>query len=177
MSYLNNIINEGTQTNHTTECYLEMLTFFPVLRLRPTLSVHGRRANRDTWLPRGGGDSGQDPLLIGKGSYLVYSSYALHRDRAVFGSDANSFRPDRWEHVRPKPFEYLSFGAGPRGCPGSKMAWEMLAFAIARIAQKVKRLEARDDRPWQESVAFSFFNVHGVLIGMKYADQIEQEEP
>ena len=60
----------------------------------------------------------------------------------------------------------MSFGAGLRSCPGRKMAWVMMAYATARLAQKVQNIEARDDWPWEEAVAFSFFNMHGTKIAM-----------
>ena len=162
--------------HHSVLLPFHCLTQHAVLRLRPTLAVHGRRATKDTCLPRGGGPNGQDPLRVAKDTYLVYSNYSLHRDRAVFGPDVEDFRPERWTGISPKRFEYLSFGAGLRHCPGQKMAWVMLAYATARLAQKVERMEARDDRPWEEGIAFSFFNVHGVMISMDFANDAVSEK-
>ncbi|USW48519.1 Putative cytochrome P450 [Septoria linicola] len=145
MPYLNHTINEA-------------------IRVRPTLSVHGRRATCDTVVPVGGGASGEDPLFVSQGTYVVYSNYALYRNPAVFGAEIDAFRPDRWASIRPATFEYLNFGAGPRFCPGKEMGWTMLAYVTVRLAQEVQTLTARDNRPWEEAKAFSFHNRHGVHV-------------
>lgn len=77
-----------------------------MLRLRPTLSAHARVAAADTVLPRGGGADGSGALFVGKGTYVVYSNYALHRDPHVFGEDVEELQPERWEDVNPARFEY-----------------------------------------------------------------------
>jgi cytochrome P450 len=48
---------------------------------------------------------------------VLYSVYAMHRDRAVYGADADAFRPERWETLRPG-WAYLPFNGGPRICLG-----------------------------------------------------------
>ena len=102
-----------------------------------------------------------------RGTYIVYSNYALYRNPAVFGPDVDSFRPERWaEGVNPARYEFLNFGAGPRHCPGKEMGWTMLAYLTVRLAQTVKELRPYDNRPWQEARAFSFHNKHGVHIAM-----------
>ena len=161
------------------------------MRMTPTISVHGRTALRDTALPRGGGEDGTASLFVPKGAYVAYSNYALHRDPKVFGPDVEKFRPDRWagtsrgqgellpSHanettdsratavpLKPARFEYLSFGAGPRHCPGEKMGWNMVAYVTVRLAQAFKAIEPRDDRSWEEARAFIFQNRHGVHVGM-----------
>ena len=45
----------------------------------------------------------------------------------------------------------------------------MLAYSIVRLAHEVVRIEARDDKPWEEARAFTFHNVHGVKISMTCA--------
>lgn len=130
------------------------------------MAVHGRVAIRDTVLPRGGGPEGLEPHFVSKGTVVVYSIHALHRRTDVFGPDASEFRPERWETVNPSIFEYFPFGAGPRQCPGRRMGWTMVAYATVKLAQAFKEIIPRDDRPWQEARAFSFFNRHGVHLEM-----------
>lgn len=160
LTYLRHVIFEGT-------------------RLRPTLSVHGRKAIRDTVLPRGGGPDGCSPLFVPKKSYVLYSNYAMHRNPAIFSADldtkdpstlaadVDAFRPERWTSINPSRFEFLPFGAGPRACPGEKMGWSALAYAIVRLAQEFSVIEARDERMWEEATAFSFFNRHGVWVEIR----------
>ncbi|KAE8358733.1 cytochrome P450 [Aspergillus caelatus] len=52
------------------------------LRLPPVVPENGRRATRNTKLPRGGG--------------VVYNVNIMHRRKDIWGDDANEFRPQRW---------------------------------------------------------------------------------
>lgn len=49
----------------------------------------------------------------------------MHRREAIYGADANSFRPSRWEDgklAQEAGFGFLDFHGGPRVCLGSKSA-------------------------------------------------------
>ncbi|KGQ04857.1 Cytochrome P450 52A2 [Beauveria bassiana D1-5] len=87
------------------------------LRLHPVIPTNAREATRDTTLPVGGGKDRSEPLLVRKGTLIVYNVFALHRDEAVFGADATKFRPGRWAGLRPG-WRYLPFNGGPRICLG-----------------------------------------------------------
>ena len=52
-----------------------------------------------------------------KGTVVAWSCYVLHRKREYYGDDADEFRPERWETLRPS-WEYLPFNGGPRICVG-----------------------------------------------------------
>lgn len=68
-------------------------------------------------MPVGGGREGTEPLLVKKGTLIVYNIFAMHRDEAVFGDDADKFHPERWAGLRPG-WGYLPFNGGPRICLG-----------------------------------------------------------
>ena len=36
----------------------------------------------------------------------------MHRDPDLWGTDAEEFRPERWEHARPM-WNFVPFGGGP----------------------------------------------------------------
>lgn len=50
---------------------------------------------------------------------VMYNAYAMHRNRDVYGHDADKYVPDRWESVRPG-WDFLPFNGGPRVCIGRK---------------------------------------------------------
>jgi cytochrome P450 len=77
-----------------------------------------RKANKDTTLPYGGGADGEEPIIIEKGQKVVFSSYSTHRWSAAYGSEAEKFRPERWETFKVNDPSYLPFHMGPRSCPG-----------------------------------------------------------
>lgn len=75
-------------------------------------------------LPIGSGPDGQSPILVRKGEDVIYSLYSMHRRKDLYGADAETFRPERWENKQlnsvENSFGYLPFHGGPRVCPGRK---------------------------------------------------------
>lgn len=82
--------------------------------------MNSRVANCDTVIPCGGGSDGKSPVLVPRGTPVVYNIYGLHRREDVYGSDIETFRPDRWETLR-LGWEFLPFSGGPRVCLGRKL--------------------------------------------------------
>ena len=73
----------------------------------------------DTILPVGGGPDGNSPVYVPKGTMFDTSYYVLHRLHSIWGPSAEVFDPDRWDKFKPGAWDFLPFGAGPRGyvCP------------------------------------------------------------
>ncbi|KAI4114096.1 MAG: hypothetical protein LQ338_008053 [Usnochroma carphineum] len=114
-------------------------------RLNPTIGTTIRVALHDTILPTGGGLGGSKaPIYVEKGDVFTCSLYALHRRRDLFGEDADAFRPERWEVLRPPPWSYMPFSGGPRVCPGQNLALTEVAYTIVKMLQVFKAIENRD---------------------------------
>lgn len=120
---------------------------------------------RDTVLSAGGGPDGLCPVLITKGQLVNLSTYALHRDKSFWGDDAESFRPERWETVRPK-WEYLPFGGGTRICPAQQLALTEVGYVVVRLVQHFKNIENRDPKPWEELLRMTLVSKNGVQVGL-----------
>lgn len=90
------------------------------LRLYPVVPINAKFANKDTWLPRGGGADGQSPIFVQKGQMVIWVLYSMHRRKDLWGQDAEEFRPERWEGLLPG-FNFLPFNGGPRICPGKSI--------------------------------------------------------
>ncbi|KAH4013418.1 hypothetical protein HBI56_224390 [Parastagonospora nodorum] len=115
------------------------------LRLNPSIGTTSRIALRDTTLPRGGGIDGTSPIYVCKGDIFSISFYSLHRRKDLFGEDAETFRPERWEEgLKPGHWAYLPFSGGPRVCIGQQMAITQAAYTIVRFLQTFGTLENRD---------------------------------
>ncbi|KAI1382718.1 cytochrome P450 [Hypoxylon trugodes] len=108
------------------------------LRLHPIFPLLGRIALRDTNLPVGGGPSHDHPMFIQKGSMVVMDYYALHRNPEVFGDDVETFRPERWDSIKPTQWEVLGFGGGNRACLGQQKATIEASYVLARLAQVIE---------------------------------------
>lgn len=62
------------------------------LRLYPVVPENSRQAEADTCLPVGGGPDGKSPVFVKKGQYVLWSCFAMHRRRDLYGQDAEDFR-------------------------------------------------------------------------------------
>ncbi|KAL8882703.1 MAG: hypothetical protein Q9198_000336 [Flavoplaca austrocitrina] len=89
------------------------------LRHHPVVPINQRWANQNTVLPRGGGPRGDAPLFVPEGSNVFINVWAMHKRKDIWGEDAEEFKPDRWESIRPG-WGYVPFGGGPRICIGRK---------------------------------------------------------
>jgi cytochrome P450 len=128
-----------------------------------------RFANKDTALPRGGGQFGDAPVFVPKGTIVMYSVYAMHRRKDIFGPDADEFRPERWEHNNPggalKPgWGFLPFNGGPRVCIGQQYALTEAGYTIVRMMQTFKEIENRDPAPWTEHISVTLSSQNGAKV-------------
>lgn len=76
------------------------------LRVLPVVPFNGRRALKDTTIPRGGGPDGLSPIYVKKGQEIAYTVHVMHRRKDLWGEDAEEFKPERWQGRRPG-WEYL----------------------------------------------------------------------
>lgn len=113
------------------------------LRLHPIVPENGRRAVRNTTLPRGGGPDGASPIYVRAGTEVAYNVHIMHRRTDIWGPDAAVFKPERWLHHK-AGWEYLPFNGGPRICLGQQFALTEAGYTITRIVQKFDRLENMD---------------------------------
>ncbi|KAL7813666.1 cytochrome P450 [Trichoderma aethiopicum] len=148
------------------QCKYIRYTINESLRLFPPVPVNSRVANCDTILPRGGGVDGKSPLLIPKGTPVIYNVFGLHRRRDVYGPDVEEFRPSRWETLR-LSWEFLPFNGGPRICIGQQFALIEASYVLIRFLQHFESLESKDERPWEEKIALTVSNRNGVRVSFK----------
>ncbi|KAL2845532.1 cytochrome P450 [Aspergillus pseudodeflectus] len=136
------------------------------LRLHPVVPLNGRTCTRDTILPTGGGPDGRSPVHVSKGTFVIYSTFAMHRLEDSFGPAVDEFRPERWEALRPG-WEYLPFNGGPRICLGQQYALTEAAYVTARLAQRFSVLESRDEGPWEEKLALTLCSWNGCMVSVR----------
>lgn len=103
------------------------------LRLSPTVPAVALAAKEDTTL------GGQYRVKAKAPIIALFAS--VHRDRLVYGSDADEFRPDRMldsefeERNRQFPNCWKPFGNGMRGCIGRFFAWQQALLVTATLLQ------------------------------------------
>ena len=96
----------------------------------PPVPIDCRFSVEATWLPHGGGEDGEAPVLIPNGTLIAFSTFAVHRDRDLYGDNAGKFLINRWDDVRTKErrmvdWSYHPFIGGPRKCLGGE--WRILS--------------------------------------------------
>jgi cytochrome P450 len=113
-------------------------TLDETLRLYPPSYVLGRAPTEATRLAG---------IALRKGSTVLVSPYALHRDARFWDSPA-SFRPERFapggESERVPRYAYIPFGAGPRRCLAENLAQvEMMLAVASRAGPRATNLDWR----------------------------------
>ncbi|XP_044430949.1 desmethyl-deoxy-podophyllotoxin synthase-like [Triticum aestivum] len=118
----------------------EALQELPYLRLviKETLRLH---ATVPLLLPR---ECREPRRVLGydvpQGAMVLVNAWAIGRDAASWGPDAEEFRPERFEEesaaavdFRGADFELLPFGAGRRMCPGITFGLAVMELALASL--------------------------------------------
>ena len=111
------------------------------LRLWTIVPGNGRRTNKPTTLPRGGGPDGESPIYLPAQTDVNYAIHVMHRRKDIWGEDAEEFKPERFQGRRPG-WEYLPFNGGPRICIGQQFALTEASYVVVRLLQKFDRIEA-----------------------------------
>ncbi|MDH3035480.1 cytochrome P450 [Streptomyces griseoincarnatus] len=110
------------------------------LRLYPAVWILTRRAVADTEL---GG------YRIPKGADLIYSPYAIQRDRRSYERNED-FDPDRWLPERSKDvpkYAMSPFSVGNRKCPSDHFSMAELTLITAVVAHAYRFEQAPDSDP------------------------------
>jgi cytochrome P450 len=74
------------------------------------------------------------------GTQIGYCAWGLHRNREIFGEDAEIFRPERWLEVDEEKLHSMNrvndfvFGGGKYACLGKPIAWIEISKAIAEVS-------------------------------------------
>ncbi|UNI22054.1 hypothetical protein JDV02_007979 [Purpureocillium takamizusanense] len=133
------------------------------LRLFPVAPINGRLCRETTTLPSGGGDSGEEPILVPKGALVCFSTYACQRSTKYYGDDAMKFRPERWQEIsitsRTKDFTFHPFIGGPRKCLGERFALKLAKYTICRLVQCLSTITvdvpgSKAGSDWQEQIQY-----------------------
>jgi cytochrome P450 len=88
-------------------------------------------------------------------SWVLFASAAANRDPAVY-ADPDTFDIDRFATpagskpaagAPPRPIDPLTFGRGPKSCPGAHLARKNMQVAFEALTQRLPRLELLDATP------------------------------
>lgn len=97
------------------------------LRLYPSVPIDAKQALEDDVWP--------DGTIVPKNTIVWYNIFSMGRDPAIWGDDAEEFRPERWLERRDAPdnFHYPVFNGGPRECLGRRLAMVEMKACLAML--------------------------------------------
>lgn len=108
--------------------YLEMVINESLRLYPPVPGLSCRQASVECTLPNG--------LHIEKGVNIIPSVFSIHRDKEIWGEEANEFKPERFETIDLAQLNsamFMPFGLGPRNCIGKAAAMHEMKIVIGRL--------------------------------------------
>ncbi|XP_053378943.1 cytochrome P450 4F2-like isoform X2 [Mercenaria mercenaria] len=103
---------------------------------------------------------------IPSGTNIIVHLYALHHNPAVWGSDFNEYRPERFLHENVEkmdPFAFVPFSGGPRNCIGQNFAMMEMKIMIARIIHRFK-IETVPGHIYRKELSVVTRSENGILL-------------
>ena len=117
------------------------------LRLNPALALPMERVVPETGLQI-------DTAFLPAGTIVGINPWILHRDKRIFGDDAEEWQPARWlcadvEKIKYMDHHLLSFGAGKRTCLGRHIAMLELSKLVPAILMRYEMRLAEPEKEWK----------------------------
>lgn len=101
--------------------------------------------------------------------------YVIHRDRKVFGSDADTFRPERWlDEKRAKEMEkaIITFGAGNRTCVGKNISLMEMQKLVPQLMRYFEFSLVDQEREW--TTLNRWFNTQkGLIVNVRLRRKVD----
>ncbi|KAI9677353.1 MAG: hypothetical protein M1822_008160 [Bathelium mastoideum] len=119
------------------------------LRLHPAIGFTLPRV-----VPEGGVEI--DGHSIPAGTVAGASAWVIHRNKEVYGEDAEAFRPERWldGNVGDKKRFFFSFGGGARLCIGKNISWLEMSKLIPTLLMHYDVKLTDPTKEWEEDCCF-----------------------
>uniref|UniRef100_A0A182JEC3 Uncharacterized protein n=1 Tax=Anopheles atroparvus TaxID=41427 RepID=A0A182JEC3_ANOAO len=111
--------------------YMEMF-IKETLRLLPITGLIARAPTKEV---RAGN------IIIPSGAYVMMPLLKMHRDKKLWGPDAEEFNPDNFLPERcaeRHPYAFIPFSQGPRNCIGMKYGWLSMKILLCHVVRRYR---------------------------------------
>lgn len=109
------------------------------------------------------------PLNLSRGTGIVFTPVIVHHLPELYAAPER-FVPDRWINLRPSPYAYHPFGAGPRLCIGAPLATAIIRVALRRILSRYRLTVVPGSQIGAHIESTMLFPTHGVPMQIHAAD-------
>jgi len=109
------------------------------------------------------------PFDLPRGTGIVFTPIITHHLADLY-PDPEKFIPNRWHTLRPSPYAYHPFGAGPRLCIGAPLATAVIRIALQRILSTFRLSTAPGSDVSAHIESTMLFPTHGVPMEIRPAD-------
>ena len=110
-------------------------------------------------------DKDQEVLgrILPKGTVMLFPHIILHRDKAVWGDDAESFRPERkWVSD-----SFTPFTVSPRDCLGRNLAMMEMRMVLINLFHHFNVSLKDPNLVYEGFSSFTLFPEHGVWVNLQ----------
>lgn len=148
-------VDEVVGMESVTEDHLRKLPYITAV-LRETGRLHSTAPAFSMSPKSESGETLAGKYHIPHGEVVAIVLNNVHRDPAVYGDDAEEFKPERMldeNFNKLPPNSWKPFGNGERGCIGRGFAWQEMMLVMAMLLQYFNF--AMDDPAYQLQTAFS----------------------
>lgn len=109
------------------------------------------------------------PLELSRGTGIVFTPVIVHHLPHLY-PEPERFNPDRWINLRPSPYAYHPFGAGPRLCIGAPLATAIIRIALQQILTRYRLSVVPGSKIGAHIESTMLFPTHGVPVEIHPAD-------
>ena len=109
------------------------------------------------------------PFELARGTGIIFTPIVTHHLADLY-PQPEKFLPDRWHTLRPSPYAYHPFGAGPRLCIGAPLATAVIRIALQRILTTFRLSVVPGSNISAHVESTMLFPTHGVPMQIRPAD-------
>ncbi len=109
------------------------------------------------------------PFDLPRGTGIVFTPIITHHLPELY-PQPEKFDPNRWCTLRPSPYAYHPFGAGPRLCIGAPLATAVIRIALQRILTSFRLSAVAGSDVSAHIESTMLFPTHGVPMEIHPAD-------